>query len=35
MAWRSWWSRLRQLPLPVIDAALALGLAVAVTIAIG
>jgi class 3 adenylate cyclase len=34
MVWRSWWSRLRQLPLPVIDAALALGLAVAVTIAI-
>ena len=34
MVWRSWWSRLRQLPLPVIDAALALGLAVAVTVAI-
>jgi class 3 adenylate cyclase len=31
---RSWWSRWRRLPLPVIDAALALGLAVAVTIAI-
>ena len=34
MAVRSWWSRRRQLPLPVIDAALALGLAVAVTVAI-
>ena len=34
MVWRSWWSRLRHLPLPVIDAALALGLAVAVTVAI-
>ena len=34
MVWKSWWSRLRRLPLPVIDAALALGLAVAVTIAI-
>jgi class 3 adenylate cyclase len=34
MALRSWWSRLRRLPAPVIDAALALGLAVAVTIAI-
>jgi class 3 adenylate cyclase len=34
MAVRSWWSRLRRLPLPVIDAVLALGLAVAVTIAI-
>jgi class 3 adenylate cyclase len=34
MGWRSWWSRLRRLPLPVIDAALALGLAVAVTVAI-
>ena len=34
MVLRSWSSRLRQLPPPVIDAALALGLAVAVTIAI-
>ena len=34
MALRSWWSRLRRLPAPVIDAALALGLAVAVTVAI-
>ena len=34
MVWRSWWSRLRRLPAPVVDAALALGLAVAVTIAI-
>jgi class 3 adenylate cyclase len=34
MVWRSWSSRLRRLPLPVIDATLALGLAVAVTIAI-
>jgi adenylate cyclase len=31
---RSWWSRLRRVPAPVVDAALALGLAVAVTIAI-
>ena len=34
MVLRSWSSRLRQLPPPLIDAALALGLAVAVTIAI-
>ncbi len=34
MALTSWWSRLQRVPLPVIDAALALGLAVAVTIAI-
>jgi hypothetical protein len=34
MALRSWWSRLRRAPAPVIDAALALGLAVAVTVAI-
>jgi class 3 adenylate cyclase len=34
MAGTSWWSRLRQVPAPVVDAGLALALAVAVTAAI-
>jgi class 3 adenylate cyclase len=34
MAWTSWRSRLRRLPAPVVDAALAVALATAVTIAI-
>jgi class 3 adenylate cyclase len=34
MAWRSWHSRLRALPAPVVDAGLAVLLAVAITIAI-
>jgi adenylate cyclase len=34
MAWRSWHSRLRRLPAPVVDAGLAVILAVAVTVAI-
>jgi class 3 adenylate cyclase len=35
MAGTSWWSRLRELPAPVVDAGLAVVLAVAVTVAIG
>ena len=31
----SWWRRLRRVPAPVVDAVLAVGLAVAVTVAIG
>jgi hypothetical protein len=34
MAGTSWWSRLRRVPAPVVDAGLALALAVAVTAAI-
>ena len=34
MAGTSWWSRLRRLPAPVVDAGLALALAAAVTVAI-
>ena len=34
MAWRSWHSRLRRLPAPVVDAGLAVLLAVAITVAI-
>jgi class 3 adenylate cyclase len=35
MAGTRWWSRLRELPAPVVDAGLAVVLAVAVTVAIG
>jgi class 3 adenylate cyclase len=35
MGGTSWWSRLRRLPAPAVDAGLALALAVAVTVAIG
>ena len=35
MATASWWRRLRRVPAPVVDAVLAVGLAVAVTVAIG
>jgi hypothetical protein len=34
MGWRSWWSRLQQLPAPVVDVGLALTLVAAVTAAI-